>query len=153
MCASFGSTTSSLCESCSSTYSSPPNVPIPIGAEDESWKKPTRVETPLAGLIRKSAETGVKMELARKAYAHMLAAGGDAEKAFADLGIKVVADEGELLELVRKAIAANPQAVADYKAGKTKAADRIKGFVMRETKGQAPPERLQQLLEQELTRG
>ena len=61
-----------------------------------------------------------------------------------------LADEGQLLELVRKAIAANPKAVADFKKGKVKAADAIKGFVMRETKGMAKTETVQQLVMQEL---
>ena len=53
---------------------------------------------------------------------------------------------------VRKAIAANPKAVADFKKGKVKAADAIKGFVMRETKGMAKTEVVQQLVMQELAK-
>ena len=44
----------------------------------------------------------------------------------------------------------NPKAVADFKKGKTKAADAIKGAVMRETKGMAKTEVVQRLLAQEL---
>jgi Asp-tRNA(Asn)/Glu-tRNA(Gln) amidotransferase B subunit len=40
--------------------------------------------------------------------------------------------------------------VGDYKKGKTKAADAIKGAVMRETKGLAKIETVQQLLLREL---
>ena len=54
--------------------------------------------------------------------------------------------KAELLEIVRRAIAGNPKAVADYKKGKTKAADAIKGAVMRETKGMAKTETVQRLL-------
>ena len=65
----------------------------------------------------------------------------------------MVADEGQLVEIVRRAIAANPKAVADFKKGKTKAADAIKGAVMRETKGMAKTEAVQRLLQQELEKG
>ncbi len=82
----------------------------------------------------------------------MLASGATAKAAIAKLGFKVVADEGQLLEIVRRAIAANPKAVADFKKGKTKAADAIKGAVMRETKGMAKTELVQQLLLQELAK-
>ena len=75
-----------------------------------------------------------------------------AKQAIDKLGFKVVADEGQLLELVRKAIAANPKAVADFKKGKVKAADAIKGFVMRETKGMAKTEVVQQLVMAELAK-
>jgi aspartyl-tRNA(Asn)/glutamyl-tRNA(Gln) amidotransferase subunit B len=81
----------------------------------------------------------------------MLADGLSAQQAIDKLGIKP-ADEGQLLEIVRRAIAANPKAVADYKKGKTKAADAIKGAVMRETKGMAKTDVVQRLLLQELAR-
>ena len=49
-----------------------------------------------------------------------------------------------------RAIAANPKAVTDFKTGKVKALDALKGAVMRETKGMAKTEMVQQLLLQEL---
>ena len=51
---------------------------------------------------------------------------------------------------LRRAVAANPKAVADYKKGKTRAADAIKGAVMRETKGMARTELVQMILMEEL---
>jgi aspartyl-tRNA(Asn)/glutamyl-tRNA(Gln) amidotransferase subunit B len=104
----------------------------------------------LAELIKQLKSTGLNMQRAREVYARMLESGANADKAIADLGFKVVADEGQLVEIVRRAIAANPKAVADYKKGKVKAADAIKGAVMRETKGMAKTEMVQQLLLQEL---
>jgi aspartyl-tRNA(Asn)/glutamyl-tRNA(Gln) amidotransferase subunit B len=104
----------------------------------------------LAGLISQKKATGLNPQRAREVYARMLETGASAEQAVGDLGFKVVADEGQLVEIVRRAIAANPKAVADYKKGKTKAADAIKGAVMRETKGMAKTELVQQLLLQEL---
>ena len=80
----------------------------------------------------------------------MLETGETADQAISALGFKVIADEAQLLEIIRRAVAANPKAVADYKKGKTKAADAIKGAVMRETRGLAKTELVQQLLVQEL---
>ena len=57
-----------------------------------------------------------------------------------------------LTKIVRRAIAANPKAVADFKKGKLKAADAIKGAVMRETRGMAKAEVVQQILQEELQR-
>jgi len=90
------------------------------------------------------------MQRAREVYARMLETGASAEKAIAELGFKVVADEGQLIEIIKRAIVGNPKAVADFKKGKVKAADAIKGAVMRETKGMAKTELVQQLLLQEL---
>jgi aspartyl-tRNA(Asn)/glutamyl-tRNA(Gln) amidotransferase subunit B len=108
--------------------------------------------TALADLIAQKKKTGLNAQRAREVYARMLETGGSAEQAINDLGFKVVADEGQLLEVVRRAIQANPKAVADYKKGKIKAADAIKGAVMRETKGLARTEVVQQLLMQELAK-
>jgi aspartyl-tRNA(Asn)/glutamyl-tRNA(Gln) amidotransferase subunit B len=82
----------------------------------------------------------------------MLKRGNSAAEAMKELDITVMGDAGALAEIVRRAIAANPKAVADFKKGKVKAADAIKGAVMRETKGQANTELLQQLLMEELAK-
>jgi aspartyl-tRNA(Asn)/glutamyl-tRNA(Gln) amidotransferase subunit B len=103
----------------------------------------------LGELIREIKAIGLNKQRAREVYAAMLD-GASAKQAIDKLGFKVVADEGQLLELVKKAIAANPKAVADFKKGKVKAADAIKGFVMRETKGMAKTETVQALVMQEL---
>jgi Asp-tRNA(Asn)/Glu-tRNA(Gln) amidotransferase B subunit len=72
------------------------------------------------------------------------------EQALAALGLEVVGNEDEVRELVRRAIAGNPKAAADYKKGKTKAADALKGAVMRETKGMAKTEVVHRLVIEEL---
>jgi aspartyl-tRNA(Asn)/glutamyl-tRNA(Gln) amidotransferase subunit B len=104
----------------------------------------------LGDLLRRRKDSGLNAQRAREVYTRMLESGATAEAAMADLGIKVLADESELLEIVRRAINANAKAVADYKKGKIKAADAIKGAVMRETKGMAKTEVVQRLLLQEL---
>jgi aspartyl-tRNA(Asn)/glutamyl-tRNA(Gln) amidotransferase subunit B len=104
----------------------------------------------LADLLKEVKTTGLNKQRAREVYGEMLARGISAKDAVDKLGFKVVGDESQLLEIVRVAIATNPKAVADYKKGKVKAADAIKGAVMRETKGMAKTELVQQLLMQEL---
>jgi aspartyl-tRNA(Asn)/glutamyl-tRNA(Gln) amidotransferase subunit B len=104
----------------------------------------------LANLIKEVHQMGLNAQRAREVYAEMLAGGRSAREAIDKLGFKVVADEGQLRDIIRRAIAGNPKAVADYKKGKTKAADAIKGAVMRETKGMAKTEVVQQLLMEEL---
>src|SRR6516225_874419 len=62
----------------------------------------------LADLIRERKITGLNAQRAREVYARMLETGAAAGKAIADLGFKVISDEGELVAMVRRAIAANP---------------------------------------------
>jgi aspartyl-tRNA(Asn)/glutamyl-tRNA(Gln) amidotransferase subunit B len=104
----------------------------------------------LGDLIKQRRSTGLNPQRSREVYARMVETGESAQQAMQALGFKVIADEGQLLEIIRRAIAANAKAVADYKKGKTKAADAIKGAVMRETKGMAKTELVQQLLLEEL---
>ncbi len=55
-------------------------------------------------------------------------------------------DEKELEEIIKKILAANPKAVADYKSGKEQALLFLVGQVMRETKGKANAEQIKQKL-------
>jgi aspartyl-tRNA(Asn)/glutamyl-tRNA(Gln) amidotransferase subunit B len=103
----------------------------------------------LGELISEIKMIGLNKQRAREVFAAMLD-GCSAKEAIATKGFKPVADEGQLLEIIRRAIAANPKAVADFKKGKTKAADALKGAVMRETKGMAKTDLVQQLLLHEL---
>jgi aspartyl-tRNA(Asn)/glutamyl-tRNA(Gln) amidotransferase subunit B len=104
----------------------------------------------LGELVQEVQTSGLNMQRAREVYAEMLASGASAKDVLAKLGFKAVGDEGQLRELVRQAIAANPKAVTDFKNGKVKAADSIKGRVMKETKGMAKADVLQQILMDEL---
>ncbi len=97
-------------------------------------------------------KAGLNMQRAREVYAEMLANGGTAKEAMTKLGLTVVGDAEQLRAIVQRAVADNPKAVADFKKGKTRAADAIKGAVMRETRGMAKTELVQQLLLEELHR-
>jgi aspartyl-tRNA(Asn)/glutamyl-tRNA(Gln) amidotransferase subunit B len=61
-------------------------------------------------------------------------------------GMKQISDTGALEQIVKKAVAANPDAIASYKKGKTQALGAIVGWVMKETKGQANPGVVNELL-------
>jgi aspartyl-tRNA(Asn)/glutamyl-tRNA(Gln) amidotransferase subunit B len=103
----------------------------------------------LAELLGEQKAMGLNKQMTEEVFGRMLEAGCTAKEAIAQLGIKAV-DAGAVVEIVRKAIAANPKAVADFKKGKAAAAQSIFGAVMRETKGTAKPEVVRQLLDEEL---
>ena len=101
-------------------------------------------------LIAERKGTGLNKQMADEVFDQMLADGRRREGGDRQAGHQGGRDEGELVEIVRRAIAANPKAVADYKKGKTAAANAIKGAVMSETKGTAQPDLVQKILEEEL---
>jgi aspartyl-tRNA(Asn)/glutamyl-tRNA(Gln) amidotransferase subunit B len=104
----------------------------------------------LGELIVQQKTLGLNKQMAGEVYTRMLDSGSSAVEAIAALGIKTVSDTGELVEIIRRAIAANPKAVADFKKGRTQAANAIKGAVMRETKGSARADLVDRLLQEEL---
>ncbi len=61
-----------------------------------------------------------------------------------------ISDEGAIKEVVLKVLEANPQSIADYKAGKDKALGFLVGQAMKETKGKANPKMLNQMFLEEL---
>ena len=69
----------------------------------------------------------------------MVETGKPAADIIKEEGMQQISDESAIEEVVRKAIDANPKAVEDYKNGKERALAAIVGFVMKETKGQANP--------------
>lgn len=105
----------------------------------------------LAGLIQEQRAIGLTKQIAEEVFDTMITEQVDAKVAIAKLGITAV-DETKLLAIVRQAIADNPKAVEDFKKGKTAAVQRIKGAVMKETKGTVKPEVVDQLLSEELAK-
>lgn len=63
-----------------------------------------------------------------------------------ELGLQQVQDSGLLESIADEVIAANPKAVADYKAGKEAAIKALMGQIMKRTKGAANPQEATQLL-------
>jgi aspartyl-tRNA(Asn)/glutamyl-tRNA(Gln) amidotransferase subunit B len=70
----------------------------------------------------------------------------------ADRGLGRIEDQSVVLEAVKKALAENPKAVADYRAGKEEALKALIGPVMKETRGRASGSEVQALLRAELAR-
>jgi Asp-tRNA(Asn)/Glu-tRNA(Gln) amidotransferase B subunit len=87
---------------------------------------------------------------AEQVYARHLQRGDAIDAIVAELGLRSISDRGALAEAVERVVAANPNAVADYAAGKTQAVKFLVGQVMKETRGQADAATVQQLLEERL---
>ena len=94
-------------------------------------------------LIEKGIISGT---IAKKVFEKMFETGEDPEAIVKKEGLEVVSDEGALKETVTKIIEANPQSVADFKAGKAKAVGFLVGQAMKETKGKGNPQLLNKLI-------
>lgn len=105
----------------------------------------------LASLICAVQKGTVSNSIAKHVYAKMVDTGEAPEAIIAREGLTQISDTGELERLVREALAANPKAVADLRAGKQKAAGAIVGYVMKATRGQANPQLVNELLQKALS--
>lgn len=80
----------------------------------------------------------------------MMERGGDPRVILKEEGLEQVSDESALLPLIGKILAANPQAVADYRKGKQAAIMFMVGKAMGELKGAGNPQVLKKLFEEKL---
>ncbi len=103
----------------------------------------------LCGLIL-SAQGVINAATAKTVLEAMFQTGKDASQIIAERGLSQISDTQQLEAVVKQVIAANPQAVADFKAGKTAAVKCLVGQVMRMSKGRANPAVATQLLEKKL---
>jgi aspartyl-tRNA(Asn)/glutamyl-tRNA(Gln) amidotransferase subunit B len=100
----------------------------------------------LGGLLDLMASGEISGKLAKQVFAIMLESGKPAAQIVKEHGFVQISDEGALKDVCAKALAANPDAVAKYKAGNDRVFGSFVGFVMKETKGQANPEMVNKLL-------
>ncbi|MBM3497765.1 MAG: Asp-tRNA(Asn)/Glu-tRNA(Gln) amidotransferase subunit GatB [Armatimonadetes bacterium] len=107
----------------------------------------------IAELIRLVAEGRITGKIARDVFPRIFQTGKTAAEVVAAEGLEVVGGADELGPIVDQAIADNPRAVEDYRAGKQKAKGALVGAVMRATKGQADPETLNRLIDERLGTG
>lgn len=104
----------------------------------------------LAKLVELVEKNVINRTVARTVFEAVFADDVDPMQVVEEKGLKVVNDEGALQKTVEEIIAANPQSVADFKAGKQKAMGFIVGQVMRTMKGKADPAMVNKLVREAL---
>ena len=89
-----------------------------------------------AKLVRLIDDGKINFTLAQMTLSRMLADGGNVDDYLTAADLAGV-DDGELERLCAEAVANNPRAVADFKAGKEKAISALYGYIKRATQGKA----------------
>lgn len=93
----------------------------------------------LAGLIELIDSNAINRTVAKEVFEQIFANNVDPGQYVEEHGLKIVHDEGALKSTIEAIVAANPQSVEDYHAGKTKAMGFLVGQTMKEMKGKADP--------------
>jgi aspartyl-tRNA(Asn)/glutamyl-tRNA(Gln) amidotransferase subunit B len=124
-----------------------------LGGDDEAAIGRTAIPPGhLAGLVRLIDDGTISGKIGKDVFARMLASGEDPATIVRREGLTQVADASVLEALVDHAIAGNPRAVADFKAGKTAASKALVGQVMKASGGRANPGLVDRLVQEKLSR-
>ena len=101
----------------------------------------------LVGLVETKT---ISSSAAQQVFAEMFDTGKSPTVIVQEKGLAQVSDTGTIEKFCDEAIAANPNPVADYKAGKVAALNSLKGQVMKLSKGKANPALVGEILERKL---
>ena len=104
----------------------------------------------LAKLVELIDKGTISSSIGKKVLIELFENPKDPEDIIKEKGWIQISDEGAIKEVVLKIIEANPQSVADYKAGKDRALGFLVGQAMKETKGKANPQMLNKMFAEEL---
>jgi aspartyl-tRNA(Asn)/glutamyl-tRNA(Gln) amidotransferase subunit B len=95
-------------------------------------------------------EGTISGKIAKDVFEEMYRTGERPEKIVRDKGWVQILDEGEIEKAVEKAIDSNPKQVEDYRKGKEKLFGFFVGEVMKQTKGKANPNLVNEVLRKKL---
>ncbi len=101
-------------------------------------------------LIKLIGQGKVSQLSAKDIFIKMFETGEDPSNLLDQLGLSQVSDEGMILDVVKKVIAANPKGVEDAKTKGERAFGFLVGQAMKELKGKGNPQIINQLLKKEL---
>ncbi len=106
----------------------------------------------LAALINRVIDGTISNKIARDVFTAMWAgeANGDPDAIIAAHGLRQISDSGAIEAMIDEVLAANTDAVEEYRAGKQKAFNSLVGHVMKAAKGKANPRQVNELLRKKL---
>ena len=107
----------------------------------------------LAGLVALVDKGTISGSMAKDVFEKMYASGRTAAAIVETEGLSQIDDDAQIASLVAVVIAANAEAVAQFRGGKTSAFGFLVGQAMKAAKGKANPKRVNELLQKALGSG
>ncbi|WP_132978667.1 Asp-tRNA(Asn)/Glu-tRNA(Gln) amidotransferase subunit GatB [Thiobaca trueperi] len=107
--------------------------------------------TGLAGLIRRIQDGTVSGKLAKQVFEGMWNGGGEADAVIDAQGLRQITDSGAIESMIDAIIAANPEQVEQYRAGKDKVFGFFVGQAMKQSGGKANPGQVNDILKRKLS--
>jgi aspartyl-tRNA(Asn)/glutamyl-tRNA(Gln) amidotransferase subunit B len=108
----------------------------------------------LGGMIKRIKDNTISSKIAKQVFEAMVNGEGSADEIIYNQGLKQVTDTGAIAKLVDDVIAANPDQVKQYQAAPEEKQGKLIGFfvgqIMKQSKGKANPQQVNQLLQEKL---
>ncbi len=105
----------------------------------------------LADMFKLVDDGTISGKIAKTVFAEMYKTSKSAAEIVKEKGLKQVTDEGEIIGIIEKVIADNPQQVEQFRSGKDKVVGFFVGQVMKATQGKANPQMVNELLKKKLS--
>ena len=116
-------------------------------------KSPVSAEL-LGGMIKRIKDNTISSNIAKQVFEAMVSGEGTADEIIENKGLKQVTDTGAIEKLVDDVIAANPDQVKQYQEAPEEKQGKLIGFfvgqIMKQSKGKANPQQVNQLLQEKL---
>jgi aspartyl-tRNA(Asn)/glutamyl-tRNA(Gln) amidotransferase subunit B len=104
----------------------------------------------LSRLLDLLKDNTISGRIAKEVFEIMLETGAEAAKIVEEKGLKQITDSGEIEGVIDRVMAANPDKVEDIRGGKEKLLGWFTGQVMKETRGKANPQAVNELLKKKI---
>jgi aspartyl-tRNA(Asn)/glutamyl-tRNA(Gln) amidotransferase subunit B len=104
----------------------------------------------LAGLLRRIQDQTISGKIAKEVFEALWTGEGDADAIIEKRGLRQITDTSAIEKVIDSVIAANPDQLAQYRAGKDKLFAFFIGQVMKASKGKANPQQVNDVLVEKL---
>jgi aspartyl-tRNA(Asn)/glutamyl-tRNA(Gln) amidotransferase subunit B len=104
----------------------------------------------LVNLLQRIADNTISGKIAKEVFEAMWQGEGSADSIIESRGLKQITDSSAIEGLIDEVIAANPNQVAEFRAGKEKMLGFFVGQIMKQSKGKANPGQVNQMLRAKL---
>ena len=104
----------------------------------------------LAALLARITDNTISGKIAKEVFEAMWAGQGTADEIIETRGLRQITDSSAIEAMIDEILAANPQQIEQYRAGKTKVLGFFVGQVMKASRGKANPAQVNALLKAKL---
>jgi len=105
----------------------------------------------LARLIKLIQSGEISRTAGKEIFREMAVTNKTPEELVEEKGLSQISNVTDLEKIVEEVLGQSPQAVEDYKNGKSKALGYLMGQIMKSTKGKANPQLVKEIIEEKLT--